>query len=47
MAAGVGHVMVGVLAEDAAVIVTWVDPLRFAGVAVAAAGDVPAGAAST
>src|ERR1700735_1872388 len=47
MAAGVPQVMAGVLVEDAAVIVTWVEPLRFCGVVVSDDGDGPAGAAST
>ena len=47
MAAGAFQVMVGTLLVPAAVIVTCVDALRFCGVTVAAAGDVPAGVTST
>jgi hypothetical protein len=52
MAAGALQVMVGVLVEGApgaatGVMVIWVDALKFCGVALADAGEVPAGVAST
>jgi hypothetical protein len=47
MAAGALQVMVGVLVEGAAVMVTWVDALRFSGDALDDDGDAPAGVAST
>jgi hypothetical protein len=46
MGAGVLQAIVGTLVEPAGVMVTCVDALRFCGVTVAAAGDVPAGATS-